>query len=128
MHEPAYSNYQGYKIRSIFLDISKASDKVWHQGLIFKLKQNGISRKLFNLIKEFLKNRTQRVVLNGQFYSWAGINAGVPQESILGPLLLLFLMYINDLTNDLSASAKLFAGYTSLFSVVFNVDASARIK
>ena len=128
MHEPAYSNYQGYKIRSIFLDISKASDKVWHQGLIFKLKQSGISRKLFNLIKEFLKNRTQRVVLNGQFSSWAGINAGVPQESILGPLLLLFLMYINDLTNDLSASAKLFAGYTSLFSVVFNVDASARIK
>ena len=128
MHEPAYSNYQGYKIRSIFLDISKASDKVWHQGLIFKLKQNGISRKLFNLIKEFLKNRTQRVVLNGQFSSWAGINAGVPQESILGPLLLLFLMYINDLTNDLSASAKLFAGYTSLFSVVFNVDAFARIK
>ena len=77
-----------------------------------------------NLIKDFLKNRKQRVVLNGQFCSWADVNAGVPQESILGPLL--FLMYINDSTNDSSSSAKLFVQDTSLFSVVFNVDASAK--
>ena len=61
----------GYEVRGVFLDISKAFDKVWHEGLIFKLKQNGISRKLLNLIKDFLKNRKQRVVLNGQFSSWA---------------------------------------------------------
>ena len=77
-----------------------------------------------NLIKDFLKNRKQRVVLNDQFCSWADVNAGVPQESILGPLL--FLMYINDSTNDSSSSAKLFVQDTSLFSVVFNVDASAK--
>ena len=99
-------------------------DKVWHEGLIFKLKQNGISGKLLNLIKDFLKNRKLRVVLNGQFSSWADVDAGVPQGSILGPLQ--FLIYINDLTNDLSSSAKLFADDTSLFSVAFNVDATAK--
>ena len=105
----------------VFLDISKAFDKVWHEGLIFEIKQNGISSKLLHLIKNILKNGKQRVVLNSQFSSWADINAGVPQGSILGPLL--FLTYINDLTNDLSSSAKLFADDTSLFSVDFNVDA-----
>ena len=65
----------------------------------------------------------QRVVLNGQFSSWADVNAGVTLESILWPLL--FLLYVNDLTNDLLSSAKFLADDTSLFSVVFNVDASA---
>ena len=113
----------GYEVRGVFLDISKAFDKVWHEGLISKLKQNGISDKLLHLIKDFRKNRKQRVVLNGQFSSWADADARVPQGSILGPLL--FVIYINDLTNDLSSRAKLFADNTSLFSVVFNVDASA---
>ena len=74
-----YQSFDGrYKVRGIFLDISKAFDKVWHEGLIFKLKQNGISGKLLNLIKDFLKNRKQRVVLNGQFSSWADVDTGVP--------------------------------------------------
>ena len=62
-------------------------DKVWHEGLIFKLKQNGISGKLLPLIKDFLSDRKQRVVLNGQCSSWMGVQAGVPQGSIIGPLL-----------------------------------------
>ena len=87
----------------VFVDISIAFDKVWHKDLIFKLKQNGISVKLLNSINDFLKNRRQRVDLNGQFSSWADVNAGVPQGSILRPLL--FLMYI-DVKNDLSSSTK----------------------
>ena len=115
---------EGYEVRCVFLDISKAFDKVWHEALILKLKENSILGKLLNLIKDFLKNRKQKIVLNGQFCSWSNVNAGVPQGCILGPLLL--LMYISDLTNDLSSSAKLFVDDTSLFSVVFNVDASAK--
>ena len=75
----------GLEVRSVFLDISKAFYKVWHDGIIYKLTQNGISRNLLNL----LENLLQEVVLNGQFSTWKNINAGVRQGSILGPLLFL---------------------------------------
>ena len=57
-----------WEVKSIFLDISKAFDKVWHQGVILKLKQNGISGNLLKIIEDFLSNRYQKVVLNGQSY------------------------------------------------------------
>ena len=56
----------GFDVRCVFLDISKAFDKVWHEGLIFKLKQNDISGNLLNLLCDFLRNRKQRVLLNRQ--------------------------------------------------------------
>ena len=56
----------GFEVRSVFLDISKAFDKVWHEGVLFKLSQNGISGNLLKLLTDFLKNRKQRVTLNGQ--------------------------------------------------------------
>ena len=111
---------EGFDVRSVFLDISKAFDKVWHDGLIFKLKQNGISGSLLNLLSNFLRNRNQRVVLNGRTSSWADVNTGAPEGSILGPLL--FLVYINDLADGLSSNTALFADDTSLFSVVHNVN------
>ena len=106
----------GYEIRGVFLDILKAFDKVWHEGLIFKLEQNGISGWLLRLIKDFLSNEEQCVVLNGQCSSWMDVQAGVPQGSIVGPLLL--LIYINDLSDNLVSNPKLFADDTSLFSKV----------
>ena len=115
-HEIYESFDVGLEVRSVFLDISKAFDKVWHDGIIYKLTQNGISRNLLKLLEDFLKERKQRVVLNGQVSTWKNINAGVPQGSILGPLL--FLIYINDLTEGLTTNVKLFADDTSLFSVV----------
>ena len=116
IHEIYESFDVGLEVRSVFLDISKAFDKVWHDGIIYKLTQNGISRNLLKLLEDFLKERKQRVVLNGQVSTWKNINAGVPQGSILGPLL--FLIYINDLTEGLTTNVKLFADDTSLFSVV----------
>ena len=110
-------------MRGVFLDISKAFDKVWREGIIFKLEQNGISGKLLSVLSNFLKDRKQRVTLNGKVSSWAGVNAGAPQVSILG--FLLFLVYINDLADGLSWNAKLFADDTSLFSVIHDVDTSA---
>ena len=110
-------------MRSVFLDISKAFDKVWHKGLLFKLSQNGISGNLLDLLSSFLSDRKQRVLLNGQTSEWRNVTAGVPQGSILGPLL--FLIYINDLSGDLSSKAKLFTDDTSLFSVMHDITTSA---
>ena len=59
----------GYEVRVVFLDISNAFDKVWHQGLHSKLRQNGISGELLNTLPDFLDNRTQRVILSGQYSS-----------------------------------------------------------
>ena len=87
---------------------------VWHEGLIFKLKQNGVSGKLIFLIESYLKERKQRVVLNGIESEWEFIYSGVPQCSVLGPLL--FLIYINDLTDGINSSMKLFADDSSLFA------------
>ena len=71
----------------------------------------------------FLRNKKQRVVLNGKTSNWENIHAGVPQGSILGPLL--FLIYINDLAENLYSNPKLFANDTSLFSVVRDLNTSA---
>ena len=87
------------------------------------MKQNGISGNLLNVITNFLCQRKQRVVLNGQHSSWTNIEAGVPQGSILGPLF--FLVYINDLSDGLTSNPKLFADDTSLFFVIHNINSTA---
>ena len=113
------------EVRTVFLDISKAFDKVWHEGLLYKLKSMGISGELYNLLENYLSGKFQRVILNGQHSSWKPILAGVPQGSILGPLL--FLIYINDLPNELKSNVKLFADDTSLFTIVKDINESASI-
>ena len=104
--------------RGVFLEISKAFDRVWHEGLLFKLQSYGIQGPLLNLIKSFLSNRLQRVVLNGHCSTWEEVLAGVPQGSILGPLF--FLIFINDLPDGLQSNVKIFADDTSLFSVMID--------
>ena len=104
--------------RGVFLDISKAFDRVWHNGLIFKLSSYGVSGSLLSLLCDFLSGRVQRVTLNGRNSLWERIQAGVPQGSILGPLL--FLIFINDLPRDIESVLKIFADDSSVFSLVLD--------
>ncbi len=109
---------------SFFCDISKAFDRVWHNGLLFKLERYGITGRVLRWFVSYLSNRMQRVVLNGCFSAWKPVRAGVPQGSILGPLL--FLIFINDIVNDIDACIKLFADDTSLYVIVETPEIAAR--
>ena len=91
--------------------MSKAFDKVWHDGLLFKLKSYGISGCLFPVLEDFLDNRQHHVVLNGKNSNWSPVTAGVPQGSVLGPLF--FLIYMNNLVDNVISEAKQFADDTS---------------
>ena len=104
----------------MLLDISKAFDKVWHERIIYKLKCNGICGNLLNFFDDYLRNRQQRVVLNVIESNWKNIHAGVPQGSVLGPLL--FIIYINDLTDNISSDMRLFADDSSLFTRVSEIE------
>ena len=89
---------------------------MWHDGLSFKLEQNGVSGCLLKFFRCYLKNRKQRVVLNGSCSSYSRIESGVPQGSVLGPLL--FLVYINDLECNIKSNINFYADDTMLFSIV----------
>ena len=110
-------------IRVVFCDISKAFDRVWHKGLIEKLKRSGIRGSLLTWFIDYLSDRRQRVVIEGKESNWGQIGAGVPQGSVLGPLL--FLIYINDIVNIVDSPIRLFADDTSLFVIVDNPATAA---
>ena len=99
-------------IRAVALDI-KSFDRVWHAGLLHKLKSYGISGQVFGLISSFLINRWLRVVVDGKSSQEYPVNAGVPQGSILGPTL--FLLYINDLPDDAICNIGIYADDTTLY-------------
>ena len=95
------------------LDISKAFDRVFHAGLLHKLKSCGISGQIFGLISSFVSNRQLRVVVDGKYSQDYLVNAGVPRGSILSPTL--FLPYINDLPDDVICNVAIFVD-TTLYS------------
>ena len=104
----------GSEVRTISLDISKAFDKVWHDGLLAKLQSYGISGPLFDWLKDYLSNRSQAVRIDGFRSGSQSINAGVPQGSVLGPTL--FLIFINDLLDLTSNPVHSFADDSTLHS------------
>ena len=108
----------GKEICMVFLDVSKAFDRVWHSGLLHKLRCLGIDGKFFDWICNYLKDRKIRAVINGQSSNWTNTTAGVPQGSILGPLL--FLVFINDITQNIESDIHLYADDTSLLDIIEN--------
>lgn len=114
---------EGKEVRVVFLDISKAFDKVWHAGLLRKLEALGVQSPLLQWFESYLCNRKQRVVIEGQCSDWRSINSGVPQGFVLGPLL--FLIYINDVTDDLASLPLIYADDTTLLQIVDDPAASA---
>ena len=99
------------------LDISKALDSVWHAGLLHKLKSYGIFGQIFGLISSFLSNRRLRVVPDGQSSQEYPVNAVVPQDSILSPTP--FLLYINDLPDDVICDIATCSDDTNLYSYCY---------
>ena len=103
----------------VFCDVSKAFDRVWHKGLLFKLRQNGIDGKLLEWLNSYLSQRKQKVCFKSCYSGLKSIFAGVPQGSVLGPLL--FLVYINDIAKQLLSLTRLFADDSSLFYAAANI-------
>ena len=117
----------GKEVCAVFCDISKAFDRVWHAGLIHKLEVAGVTEEALEWFRNYLSNRRQRVVLPGASSDWAYIRAGVPQGSILGPLL--FLVYINDIVENIGSHIRLYADDTSLFIIVDDpITSAARLN
>ena len=96
---------------------------MWHDGLIFKIRQNGVSGRLLKLFQNYLNNRKQRVVLNGFPADYSTVEPGVPKGSVLGPLL--FLIYINDLERKIKSNVNFFADDAMLYSIVNDPVTSA---
>ena len=115
----------GKEVRVVFCNVSKAFDRVCHQGLLCKLIAAGISGSLLSWIGTYLTNRRQKVILPGSHSDWNFIHAGVPQGSILGPLL--FLLYISGIVADIGSIIRLFADDSSLSIVVENPVSAAQI-
>ena len=105
-----------WEVRAVSLDISRAFDTVWHPALLSKLRSIGVDGTLLAWISDFLVGRRQRVVLDGASSNFRNISAGVPQGSVLGPVL--FLVYINDLGQSLENDLFLFADDSTLFRII----------
>ena len=110
----------------VYLDFRKAFDSVPHSRLLAKLQSYGVSGKLLTWIEAFLTGRKQQVVLDGSHSPWTEVASGVPQGSVLGPLL--FLVYVNDLPDAVHCDIKLFADDAKLFSRVTCDSESALLQ
>ena len=116
---------KGQEVRAVALDISKAFDKVWHAGLLLKLARWGISGTLLAWFTSYLSDRRQRVCLNGSSSPFLSTNAGVPQGSVLGPIL--FLVFINDLFYKVENNLDVFADDSTLWAVIPKISSRTEV-
>ena len=106
----------GHGLDVVYLNYRKAFDTVPHKRLLTKVLQAGISGKILNWIKAFLANRRMKVTVNGSSSVWAAVTSGIPQGSVLGPLL--FLIYVNDLPDWIKTEINMFADDTKLWNKI----------
>jgi len=104
----------------VYLDFAKVFDSVPHERLLQKLSSYGVRGKLLTWIRAFLSDRWQRAVVNGEAANWSVVTSGIPQGSVLGPLL--FLIFINDLPDALTSLLKIFADDTKIFRMLSTAD------
>ena len=107
---------QGYHIDTVYMDFMKAFDTVPHRRLIGKLASHGINNPILGWIKAFLTDRKQQVQVNGSKSEWMDVTSGIPQGSVLGPVL--FVIYINDLPDCIHSETYLFADDTKIFRTI----------
>ncbi len=113
------SLHNGKQTDVLFLDFSKAFDKIPHNKLLYKLNYYGLRGKTNQWVSGFLKDRTQCVTVNGQCSEWRDVASGVPQGSVLGPAL--FLLYINDIADNVHSNMRLFADDSVIYRTVSNL-------
>jgi hypothetical protein len=117
---------RGFPVDVIYLDFQKAFDKVPHRRLMLKINSLGISGSILKWIENWLQDREQKVVMLGSSSRWIKVKSGVPQGSVLGPLL--FLIYINDIDEVVASKILKFADDTKLYGVVANQQDIERLK
>ena len=104
---------RGVSLDCIYLDFKKAFDSVPHERLLSKLDAYGIGGPLKAWIKDFLLDKKQRVVVNSKLSSWSLVLIGIPQGSVLGPII--FVIFINDLPDQIRNTVKIFSGDSQIF-------------
>jgi len=117
---------KGVHVDTIYLDFQKAFDKVPHERLLRKVEAHGITGNILEWIRQWLSGRKQRVVLNGKHSHWTSVLSGVPQGSILGPLL--FLIFINDIDEGIINRLLKFADDTKLIGAAGTEDDVKRMQ
>ena len=103
---------KGRPVDVVYLDFAKAFDTVPHKRLLYKIRSVGMDHRVSTWIENWLQGRVQRVVINGEYSEWSGVGSGVPQGSVLGPIL--FNLFINDLEDGINSSISVFADDTKL--------------
>ena len=117
---------EGDNVDVVYLDFAKAFDTVPHSRMMYKLYSYGIRGKVWSWIEDYMCNRKQCVIVNGVHSSYVSVTSGVPQGSVLVPLL--FLIYINDLPDVVFNLDKLFADYTKLFARIRNLSDCQKLE
>ncbi|KAF7239045.1 RNA-directed DNA polymerase from mobile element jockey [Varanus komodoensis] len=117
---------KGNTVNTIYLDFSKAFDRVPHDIQISKLPKTGLDGKTIRWIQNWLLNRSQRVLINGTFSNWMEVTSGVPQGSVLGPVL--FNIFINDLDEQVQGKIIRFADDTKLGGIANTLEDRMKIQ